>query len=116
MARYNCPEQGCNVYFDKDLESITISVINHAFGSHGKIIDRETVVGIIKDQVQVESQDQQGPASDKDIIRIVRKKHRRRKKQRHIAMKDQIKIESEIKKELGMETKNKIFDWWGKKK
>ena len=134
MARYNCPEEGCNVYFNNTLDDILPLAIDHAFGSHGKIIDKDAVVGVVKGQVQAEEPFQQEPAFDKENegdIKVVRKRRRRKKrKKRQVKIKEQIEseladiytnpiepeIKNEVQPEVKPETKNKIFDWWGNKK
>src|SRR4030067_133425 len=110
MARYNCPEEGCNVYFDNSLDNIELMAKDHAFGSHGKIIDRDAVVEVIQGKIQ--------PMPKVVVAEAVKKKKRKRRKKRK---KRQSKAVEEFKEELKevyeekSSSKNKILDWWGKK-
>ena len=135
MARYNCLELGCNVYFDNDLDSIVSVAINHAFGSHQKIIDREAVVGVIKGQAQAGQPLQQEPIpveKSKEELKAARKKRRIRRKRKKAKLlkmeigyipkniKDGVVEEAElvevsVPEGSILKPKNKIFDWWKNK-
>lgn len=114
MAVYNCPELGCNVYFDQDLDDLVPMAINHAFGSHGKNIDRDAVVGTVRGEAQVEATVQQEPVPVEKPT-TVRRKRKKRNKRRKQQVKVESTVEIEPKGEVEVETGNKISDWWKKK-
>lgn len=135
MAVYNCPELGCNVYFDQDLDDLVPMAVNHAFGSHGKNIDRDAVVGTVRGEAQVEATVQQEPVpveKSKEELKVIRKKRRiRRKRKKAKLLKAEIgyipkKVKDGVVEEAELvevsvpegsipKPKNKIFDWWKKK-
>ena len=135
MTIYNCPQEGCNVRFEGSLDDIVPMAINHAFGSHQKIIDRDAVVGTVRGEAQVEATVQQEPIpveKSKEELKAARKKRRIRRKRKKAKLlkmeigyipkniKDGVVEEAElvevsVPEGSILKPKNKIFDWWKNK-
>ena len=136
MTIYNCPQEGCNVHFESSLDDIVPMAINHAFGSHQKIIDRDAVVGTVRGEAQAEATVQQEPIpveKSKEELKAIRRERRKKRKKRKKAkmLRMEIgyipkKVEDGVVEEAELvevsvpedslsKPKNKIFDWWKNK-
>jgi hypothetical protein len=105
MSKYNCPIEGCNVYFEAPTDDIIPQAINHAFGSHDMQIDGQAVVEIIYKQAHPATIDE--PSS-------VRKPKVRRKR-RKARIKRGVDI-STMRKDIPSNPVSKISKWWDNKK
>ena len=122
MTIYNCPQEGCNVHFESSLDDIVPMAINHAFGSHQKIIDRDAVVGTVRGEAQAGLLTKLEPIPvekiEKKVKALLRKKRRMRRKKRKAKLLRAEKaelVEVSIPEDSLSKPKNKIFDWWKNK-
>ncbi len=102
MSKYNCPIEGCNVYFEAPTDDIIPQAINHAFGSHDMQIDGQAVVEIIYKQAH--------PATIDEPSSVRQPKVRRKRRKSKIKLGIDIPI---MKKNNPV---SKISTWWDNKK